>query len=244
MMRWQIAIQEWRGSMSTITHRDGQIHRNADGLSQWALPNDLDNPAYDEEELVREVPIMAIAISGLASEFWDAVETSYEADKNTACLVTLLKSKHAQQPLVEQMDEPWKSSFMAGQFVLLDGLLYHRSANHCALVLVAGEHIVSVLRECHDNVAAGHFSKDRTVERLRVLAWWPGWLNWVDSYCASCDRCQKANRTTGKRFGLLQTIKEPQQRWEVVNMDFVTALPTVGLYPQTAKIAQECKAGV
>ncbi|KAH9463769.1 hypothetical protein Pst134EA_015853, partial [Puccinia striiformis f. sp. tritici] len=54
-----IAIQEWRGSM-TITHRDGLIHKNPDGLSRWALPNDKDNPAFDEEVIVREVPIMAI----------------------------------------------------------------------------------------------------------------------------------------------------------------------------------------
>jgi hypothetical protein len=227
MMQWQIAIQEWRGSM-TRTHHNGVIHCNADGLSRWALPNDRDNPAFDEEELVREVPIMAIAVSGLATEFWDSVEASYKANKDTACLVALLKSKHVQQQLVEQLDKPWKAGFSAGRFVLLDGLLYHCSANHCVLVLVAEEHINSMLHECHNNVAAGHFSKDQTIEHLRVLVWWPGWLSRVESYCSSCDQCQKANRATGKHFGLLQTIDEPQQRWEVVNMDFVTALPTAG----------------
>jgi hypothetical protein len=32
MMRWQISLQEWRGSM-TIIHCDGMAHKNADGLS-------------------------------------------------------------------------------------------------------------------------------------------------------------------------------------------------------------------
>ncbi|MBW0549117.1 hypothetical protein O181_088832, partial [Austropuccinia psidii MF-1] len=32
MLRWQIAIQEYRGNM-TIVHKDGNIHKNADGLS-------------------------------------------------------------------------------------------------------------------------------------------------------------------------------------------------------------------
>ncbi|POW13130.1 hypothetical protein PSHT_07866 [Puccinia striiformis] len=197
MMRWQIAIQEWRGSM-TITHRDGLIHKNADGLSRWALPNDSDNPAFDKEDIIREVPIMAIA------------------------------SKHVQQDLVAQLEEPWKGNFSAGRFVLLDGLLYRRTANHCALVLVSEDHIKTMLHECHDAISAGHFSKDRTLERLRILAWWPGWTERVERYCSSCDRCQKANRATGKRFGLLQTIEEPKQRWEVINMDFVTALPPGG----------------
>ncbi|MBW0555678.1 hypothetical protein O181_095393 [Austropuccinia psidii MF-1] len=31
MLRWQIAIQEYRGNM-TVVHKDGSIHKNADGL--------------------------------------------------------------------------------------------------------------------------------------------------------------------------------------------------------------------
>lgn len=227
MMRWQISIQEWRGSM-TIVHRDGVVHKNADGLSRWALPNDSSNPAADQEEVEREVPIMAICVSGLAEEFWRSVESSYDSNRNTACLVGILRSKHVQQDLVAQLEEPWKTGYLAGRFVLLDGLLYHRTGNHCALVLVLEDHIDTVLHECHDNLTAGHFSKDRTMERVRVLAWWPGWTARVERYCSGCDRCQKANRATGKRYGLLQAIDEPKQRWEVVNMDFVTALPPGG----------------
>lgn len=72
MMRWQISIQEWRGSM-TITHRDGLVHKNADGLLRWALPNDDTNPAADLKEVTREVPIMAIGVCSLESEFWKQV---------------------------------------------------------------------------------------------------------------------------------------------------------------------------
>ncbi|MBW0524543.1 hypothetical protein O181_064258 [Austropuccinia psidii MF-1] len=49
MLRWQIAIQEYRGNM-TIVHKDGNVHKNADGLSRWPLPNDIYNPAYVPEE--------------------------------------------------------------------------------------------------------------------------------------------------------------------------------------------------
>ncbi|MBW0556446.1 hypothetical protein O181_096161 [Austropuccinia psidii MF-1] len=45
MLRWQIAIQEYGGNM-TIVHKAGNIHKNADGLSRWALANTPDNPAY------------------------------------------------------------------------------------------------------------------------------------------------------------------------------------------------------
>ena len=49
MLRWQIAIQQYRGHM-TILHNAGAKHKNADGLSRWALPNTPDNPAYDPED--------------------------------------------------------------------------------------------------------------------------------------------------------------------------------------------------
>ncbi|MBW0540366.1 hypothetical protein O181_080081 [Austropuccinia psidii MF-1] len=45
MLRWQIAIQEYRGNM-TIFHKEGKIHKDDDGLSRWALANTPDNPAY------------------------------------------------------------------------------------------------------------------------------------------------------------------------------------------------------
>ncbi|MBW0528257.1 hypothetical protein O181_067972 [Austropuccinia psidii MF-1] len=44
MLRWQIAIQEYRGNM-TIAHKAGNFHKKADGLSRWALANTPDSPA-------------------------------------------------------------------------------------------------------------------------------------------------------------------------------------------------------
>ncbi|MBW0569224.1 hypothetical protein O181_108939 [Austropuccinia psidii MF-1] len=49
MLRWQIVIQEYRVNM-TIIHKDGNIHKNADGLSRWPLPNNIDNPDCVPEE--------------------------------------------------------------------------------------------------------------------------------------------------------------------------------------------------
>ncbi|MBW0517554.1 hypothetical protein O181_057269 [Austropuccinia psidii MF-1] len=45
MLRWQIAIQEYRGNM-TIAYKAGKIHKNSDSVSRWALANTPDNPAY------------------------------------------------------------------------------------------------------------------------------------------------------------------------------------------------------
>ncbi|MBW0552286.1 hypothetical protein O181_092001 [Austropuccinia psidii MF-1] len=48
MLRWKIAIQEDRGNM-TIFHKHGNINKNADGLSRWTRPNNVDNPSYVPE---------------------------------------------------------------------------------------------------------------------------------------------------------------------------------------------------
>ncbi|MBW0555507.1 hypothetical protein O181_095222 [Austropuccinia psidii MF-1] len=61
MIRWQIAIQGYRGNM-TIVHKDGNIHKIADGLRRWPLPNNIDNPAYVPEEASPQIPIEGIRL--------------------------------------------------------------------------------------------------------------------------------------------------------------------------------------
>ncbi|MBW0562471.1 hypothetical protein O181_102186 [Austropuccinia psidii MF-1] len=55
MLRWKIAIQEYRGNM-TIIYKEDKIHTNADGLSRWPLDNVKSNPAY-EPEAAAKIPI-------------------------------------------------------------------------------------------------------------------------------------------------------------------------------------------
>ncbi|MBW0578593.1 hypothetical protein O181_118308 [Austropuccinia psidii MF-1] len=88
--------------------------------------------------------------------------------------------------------------------------------------------INTILHECHDSIYSGHLSEDRTLEKVKNCAWWPSWRKETIEYCHTCDRCQKANRSTGKKFGLMIHIQEPKSPWEVVHMDWVTALPPSG----------------
>ncbi|MBW0512396.1 hypothetical protein O181_052111 [Austropuccinia psidii MF-1] len=82
MLRWQIAIQEYRGNM-TIVHKDGNIHKNADGLSRWPLPNNIDNPAYVPEEASPQILIEGISVTDLNTTFFEEVRNSYTQDKNS-----------------------------------------------------------------------------------------------------------------------------------------------------------------
>ncbi|MBW0499598.1 hypothetical protein O181_039313 [Austropuccinia psidii MF-1] len=71
-------------------------------------------------------------------------------------------------------------------------------------------------------------TKDRTLEKVKNCAWWPSWRNETIEYFLTCDRCKKANTSTGKKFGLMIHIQEPKSPWAVVHMDWVTALPPGG----------------
>ncbi|MBW0585523.1 hypothetical protein O181_125238 [Austropuccinia psidii MF-1] len=85
-----------------------------------------------------------------------------------------------------------------------------------------------VLKECHDSPFSGHLSEYRTRERVKNCIWWSMWQNDVAEYCKTCDRCQKANKSTGKRLGNMFEIQEPSRPWEIVHMDWVTGLPPGG----------------
>ncbi|MBW0519384.1 hypothetical protein O181_059099 [Austropuccinia psidii MF-1] len=62
MLRWKIAIQDYRVNMAII-YKEGIIHTNADGLSRWPLDNFKSNPAYDPE-VAAKIPIHFREIDG------------------------------------------------------------------------------------------------------------------------------------------------------------------------------------
>ncbi|MBW0461862.1 hypothetical protein O181_001577 [Austropuccinia psidii MF-1] len=204
MLRWQIAIQEYRGNM-TMIHKHGNIYKNAYGLRIWALPNTPENPAYVPTTAETQITIEGSNITDVGTEFFEQVRESYKKEKRCHILTSLLEKDCKDTALDNSLDEIWKTSCDNGRFHLFDGILYHRLKHTCVMVLC-----------------------NRTMGRIKTCAWWPSWRKDVIEYCHSCDRCQKANQATGKRFGLMIHIQELSNPWEVVHMDWVTALPPGG----------------
>ncbi|MBW0521434.1 hypothetical protein O181_061149 [Austropuccinia psidii MF-1] len=130
--------------------------------------------------------------------------------------------------LSSKLDEIWKNTYDEGIFHLLDGIPYHRAKNTCFMALKDRPLINTILHECHDSVADGHISEETTPDSVKTCSWWPNWKKHVVEYCQTCDRFQKENRATGKKFGIMMQIQEPKSPWEIVHMDQVTALPPGG----------------
>ena len=150
-------------------------------------------------------------------------------NKNTIILLDISnKTEYKNVSLGSTLEEPWKKYYDEGRISLWDGILYIREKHQNVMIICDKETINIILKECHDSFVSGHFSEDRTVERVKTVAWWPNWRQDVKLYVTSCETCQQANKFTGKRLGLMQRIEEPKRPWEIINMDWVTGLPPAG----------------
>ncbi|MBW0548612.1 hypothetical protein O181_088327 [Austropuccinia psidii MF-1] len=174
MLRWQIAIQEYRGNMS-IFHKDGNVHKNADRLGRWPLPNDNDNPAYVPEEAVPQIPIEGISVTDLNTTLFEEVRNSYTQDRNCSILCQLLNKDCKETSQIHDLDEVWKKSYDQGRFHLLDGIIYHRTKHTCVMTVVERSLNNLVLNKCHYSPFSGHLSEDRTREKVKTCIWWPMW---------------------------------------------------------------------
>ncbi|MBW0528862.1 hypothetical protein O181_068577 [Austropuccinia psidii MF-1] len=126
MLRWQIAIQEYRGNM-TIVHKAGNIHKNSDGLSRWELANTPDNPAYVPLEGEPQIPIEGINIT----------------DIDEYCKDTYL---------VNSLDDVWKNSYSEERFHWFNQIINHRTKQSCVMTLCSRFHINTILHEFHDRI--------------------------------------------------------------------------------------------
>ncbi|MBW0491362.1 hypothetical protein O181_031077 [Austropuccinia psidii MF-1] len=192
----------------TIVHKAGNIQKNADGLSRWSSANTPDNPAYEPLGSEPQIPIEGINITDIGTEFFEEVIESYKKDKNLQIFTSLLDKDCKDTYLVNALDEVWNNSYSEGRFHLFDGITYHRIKHSCVMTLCRRILINTILHECHDSLYSGHLSEDRTHEKVKDCAWWSSWRKETIEYCHTCDRYQKANRSKGKKFGLMIHIQE------------------------------------
>ncbi|MBW0556242.1 hypothetical protein O181_095957 [Austropuccinia psidii MF-1] len=150
ILRWKIAIQEYRGNINFV-HKDGNIHKNADGLSRWPLPNTIDNTAYVPEEASPQIPIEGISVTDLNTTFFQEVRNSYTQDTNCSILCQLLNKDCKDNSPIHALDESWKKTYDEGRFHLLDGIIYHRTKHTCVMTFVERSLINLVLKEFHDS---------------------------------------------------------------------------------------------
>ncbi|MBW0486225.1 hypothetical protein O181_025940 [Austropuccinia psidii MF-1] len=100
----------------TIDHKDGNIHKNADGMSRWPLTNNIYKPAYVPEEASPQIPIEGISVTDLNTTFFEEVRNSYTQDKNCSILCQLLTKYCKGKSLIHALDDIWRKSYDEGRF--------------------------------------------------------------------------------------------------------------------------------
>ncbi|MBW0464584.1 hypothetical protein O181_004299 [Austropuccinia psidii MF-1] len=102
--KWHISIQEYRGNM-TIVHKSGNIHKNVNGLSRWALANTPERPELVPQE---EYHIEGICVTDIGTELFSKVKESYNMNKIFHILCKLLIRYCEDPSLSSKLDEVWK----------------------------------------------------------------------------------------------------------------------------------------
>ncbi|MBW0593234.1 hypothetical protein O181_132949 [Austropuccinia psidii MF-1] len=212
----------------TIVYKARNVHKNADGLSRWAVPKTPEIPAYFPENAEPQITIEGINITDVEIELFQEARDSYKQDSNFHILTYLLDKYLKDASWKKLLHNLWKTSYYNGRFHLFDFNLYHRSKHTCVISLCSRMLINIILLECHGNISFLNLSEDREMQRIKTCAWWPSRRKYVIECFYSCDRCQKANKATGKIFVLMIPIQYPSTSWEVVHIDWVTALPPGG----------------
>lgn len=203
---------------SLQSYLDAESHDEAS--NEW---NPL--PISDDADL----RLASVTSSGLSPEYAKQVSEAYAKDKVFSVVFEAVRAndKSLKDIKLEEVKLPPTvlRDLKGGRFYVLDNLLYRRDGLTSALVVTDIWLQTQILDMCHDHLLSGHQGGDRTYARIKSVAWWPAVRRHCDAYVLSCTACHLAKRRTGKPPGLLQEIEVPRKPWDVIHMDFVTALP-------------------
>ncbi|MBW0535030.1 hypothetical protein O181_074745 [Austropuccinia psidii MF-1] len=131
----------------TTVHKAGNIHKNADGISTWALANTPDNADYVPLEEEPQIQIEGNNIADIGTEFFEEVRESYKQDKNCHILASLLDKDCKDKSLVNALDEAGNHFHSEGKFHFFDGIIYHRTKHSFVMKLYSRFPINTIIHE-------------------------------------------------------------------------------------------------
>jgi RNase H-like domain found in reverse transcriptase/Reverse transcriptase (RNA-dependent DNA polymerase)/Integrase zinc binding domain/Chromo (CHRromatin Organisation MOdifier) domain/Integrase core domain len=82
-----------------------------------------------------------------------------------------------------------------------------------------------LLKRHHDDILAGHFGVEKTLDLLQRKFYWPKMAKDVRKYIQTCDVCQRVKTKRHRPYGELQPLPRPKNPWKEITMDFITDLP-------------------
>ena len=112
-------------------------------------------------------------------------------------------------------------------FIFKDNLLrrlispFPYSKTKSNVIYLPSSMIDSLLYACHnDPMTGGHFSLDRTYNKIKNLYWWPKMKLSIFKHIKSCLSCQQYNISRQKKHGQLRPISPPDGPFQIIGIDF------------------------
>lgn len=217
LLLWALALQKWRPS-TTIVHRPGRSHVNADVLSRYPVastfPKDLrkDTSSFPQPDPHRRsAKINSITLVELSNAFKRDLAKSYDSDKHLKEIYKKICSSSENHYHAFRVDSDSK-------------LMYFRNIAHPAKpwrLVIPDKMLKELFHYAHDNF--GHQGFEKSYDRLAGV-YVPRLSRKLKSYIQSCPNClaSKSKRTTD---GLLNPIATPDTCFHTITMDFVSGLP-------------------
>ena len=146
--------------------------------------------------------------------------------------VVHLHTEQQRDPYIQQQLTQLCSNSNPTSFLLKDNLLYRsiclsrRSKTKQEVLCLPQSMILSLLQACHDDpMSGGHFSLDRTYQKLKLHYWWPNMTESIKQYIRSCALCQQYNVSRQKKPGRLRCVPPPDGPFQTIGIDYCGPLP-------------------
>lgn len=174
----------------SVEYRPGTQLQHADSLSRNPLPN------TDDETL--ELDILSVIQddhSLLATQL---------SDPNLKLIKCILDKNCAEAKDIHN------------NYTLKDGKIYRKVGDELKWA-VPRDARWKICLLCHDE--SGHFSFEKTLEKMRRDYWFRGMARFARKYVRACIPCAYAKEPSGKKQGLLHPIPKPSTPFECIHID-------------------------
>lgn len=187
----------------TIKHKKGTNNTLADSLSRNPTQEILEDDPFDIVLNLNEVK----------------TENFEELQEKDPYLQQIKLSK------ISPDSVPKKIRHQSRKYLEKDGLLYYKHFNGKTtelLLAIPREKVDEILRTFHDNIySGGHFSKFKTLKKIKERYHWPQMEQDVQNYTQTCEACQLRRTPTYKQFDNLTPQIPPTQPFQRLIIDYM-----------------------